>query len=177
MQKEMQIVYKQLDELQAYENNPRDNDGAVAAVAASIKTFGWKQPIVIDVAGVIVAGHTRAKAAAQLGLQAVPCVIADDLTEDEIRAYRLADNKTAELAGWEIDKLEAELATLSEMDMTAFGFKTNGDEEDAPKERDDLSDNVNAIYEVIVECADEYEQEEIFNRLNGEGLQCRVLTL
>lgn len=177
MQKELQIVYKQLDELQEYENNPRNNENAVAAVAASIEKFGWKQPIVIDAAGVIVAGHTRAKAAAQLGQQVVPCVIADDLTEDEIRAYRLADNKTAELAGWEIDKLEAELATLSEMDMAAFGFKMHVDEEDEPKERDDLSDNVNAIYEVIVECADEYEQEEIFNRLNGEGLQCRVLTL
>lgn len=177
MHNEMKIVYKQLDELQAYENNPRDNDNAVAAVAASIDKFGWKQPIVVDAAGVIIAGHTRAKAAAQLGLQAVPCVVADDLTEDEIRAYRLADNKTAELAGWDVDKLEAELEKLSEMDMAAFGFEQDEDEEDAPKERDDLSDKVGAIYEIIVECADEYEQEEVFSRLSGEGLQCRVLTL
>ena len=125
MQKELKIVYKQLDELQEYENNPRNNDGAVAAVAASIEKFGWKQPIVIDAAGVIIAGHTRAKAAAQLGQQVVPCVIADDLTEDEIRAYRLADNKTAELAGWEFDKLDAELEELAavDFDMTEFGFE------------------------------------------------------
>ena len=124
MNNEMRIVYKQLDELREYDNNPRNNDGAVAAVAASIEKFGWKQPIVVDAAGVIVAGHTRAKAAAKLGLHAVPCVIADDLTEDEIRAYRLADNKTAELAGWDFDKLDAELEQLAEMDMEAFGFKT-----------------------------------------------------
>ena len=173
---EMQIVYKRLDELREYPNNPRNNENAVAAVAASIDKFGWKQPIVIDAAGVIVAGHTRAKAAAQLGQQTVPCVIADDLTEDEIRAFRLADNKTAELAGWDFDKLEAELAQLAEMDMAAFGFENNEDD-DATKEREDLSDKVNAIYEVIVECADEFEQEEVFTRLSGEGLQCRVLTL
>lgn len=173
----MKIVYKRLDELREYENNPRNNEKAVAAVAASIEKFGWKQPIVIDAAGVIVCGHTRYKAAQRLGAQAVPCVIADDLTEEEIRAFRLADNKTAELAGWDFDKLEAELEKLSEMDMAAFGFDTSEDEEDAPKERDDLSDKVSAIYEVIVECADEFEQEEVFSRLSGEGLTCRVLTL
>lgn len=174
---EMKIVYKQLDELRAYENNPRNNDNAVAAVAASLDKFGWKQPIVIDAAGVIVCGHTRAKAAAKLGQTTVPCVIADDLTEDEIRAYRLADNKTAELAGWDFDKLDAELEQLAEMDMAAFGFNKKEDSDDAEKEREDLSDKVKAIYEVIVECADEFEQEEVFTRLSGEGLTCRVLTL
>ncbi len=124
MKNEMKIVYKQLNELRAYENNPRNNDNAVAAVAASLEKFGWKQPIVIDAEGVIVCGHTRYKAAQRLGMQAAPCVIADDLTEDEIRAYRLADNKTAELAGWDFDKLDAELEELAavDFDMTAFGL-------------------------------------------------------
>lgn len=124
MQNEMQIIYKQLDELREYENNPRHNENAVAAVAASIEKFGWKQPIVIDAAGVIVCGHTRYKAAQRLGMQAAPCVIADDLTDEQIRAYRLADNKTAELAGWDFDKLDAELEALAEtgFDMEAFGF-------------------------------------------------------
>lgn len=177
MQNEMQIIYKQLDELREYENNPRHNENAVAAVAASIEKFGWKQPIVIDAAGVIVCGHTRYKAAQRLGMQAAPCVIADDLTDEQIRAYRLADNKTAELAGWDFDKLEAELEQLQEMDMAAFGFEESDSDDDTQKERKDLSDKVNAIYEVIVECADEFEQEEVFTRLSGEGLQCRVLTL
>ena len=123
----MQIVYKKLDELREYENNPRNNDNAVAAVAASIKEFGFKVPIVLDAAGVIIAGHTRAKAAARLGLQTVPCIIADDLTEEQIRAFRLADNKTGELAGWDFEKLEAELAQLSEMDMSEFGFIMSDD--------------------------------------------------
>ena len=143
----MEIVNKKLDELREYENNPRNNDNAVAAVAASIKEFGFKVPIVIDAAGVIIAGHTRAKAAAQLGMKTVPCIIAEDLTDEQIRAFRLADNKTGELAGWDFEKLEAELAQLSEMDMAAFGFVlsedvdideffTDAEEDDEPKEKE-----------------------------------------
>lgn len=123
----MQIVDKKLDELRAYENNPRNNDNAVGAVAASIKEFGFKVPIVIDKDGVIIAGHTRAKAAEMLGLATVPCIVADDLTEEQIRAFRLADNKTGELAGWDFEKLEAELAELQELDMSAFGFVMSDD--------------------------------------------------
>ena len=175
----MVIVYKALNELREYENNPRKNDAAVAAVAASIKEFGFKVPIVIDAADVIIAGHTRARAAEKLGLEVVPCIVADDLTEAQIKAFRLADNKTGELAEWDFTKLEQEMAQLQEMgfDMAAFGFETDDSEADTQKEREDLSDKVNAIYEVIVECNDEFEQEEIFTRLSGEGLQCRVLTL
>ncbi len=136
MDKEMKIVYKRLDELREYVNNPRDNEKAVAAVAASIEKFGWKQPIVIDAAGVIVAGHTRAKAAARLGQQTVPCVVAYDLTEEQIRAYRLADNKTAELAEWEFDKLDAELEELAAtgFDMEQFGFEDFADMLNDPQE-------------------------------------------
>lgn len=123
----MKIVEKKIDQLKEYDNNPRNNDNAVAAVAASIKEFGFKVPIVIDAAGVIIAGHTRLKAAKSLGLQTVPCIVADDLTDEQIRAFRLADNKTGELAGWDFEKLEAELAELSAMDMSAFGFINSDD--------------------------------------------------
>ena len=174
---EIKIVYKSVDELREYENNPRNNDNAVDAVAASIDLAGFKVPIVVDAAGIIVAGHTRLKAAKKLGMERVPCIIADDLTESQIRAFRLADNKVSELSGWEFDKLDAELEQLQEMDMAAFGFEKSDGGDDTQKEREDLSDKVNAIYEVIVECADEFEQEEVFTRLCGEGLQCRVLTL
>ena len=118
----MNIVEKKLHELKPYENNPRKNDEAVEYVANSIKEFGFKQPIVIDNNGVIVAGHTRYRAAQQLKLKTVPCVIADDLTEEQIKAYRLADNKTAEIAGWDFPLLDMELADIS-MDMEQFGFK------------------------------------------------------
>lgn len=120
----MQIIYKAIDDIKPYKRNPRKNDGAVDAVAASIKEFGFKVPIVVSADGEIIAGHTRHKAAKKLGLTEVPCIIADDLTPEQIKTFRLADNKTAELAEWDIDKLETELAQLQELDidMTAFGF-------------------------------------------------------
>ncbi len=97
----MQIITKQLDEIRPYEKNPRKNDAAVDGVAASIREFGFKVPIIIDAAGTIIAGHTRYKAAQKLGLESVPCIQADDLSPEQVRAYRLADNKVAEAAGWD----------------------------------------------------------------------------
>lgn len=136
METKMNVVMKKIADIHAYENNPRKNDNAVDAVAASIKNFGFKQPIVIDKNNVIVAGHTRVKAALRLGLTEVPCVIADDLTDEQVKAFRLADNKTAELAEWDLDKLSEELKFI-DMDMEEFGF------EDLEKEleRDVLEDN------------------------------------
>ena len=99
------------------------NDDAVRYVAASIREFGFKVPIVVDRNGVIVAGHTRVKAAAELGLQYVPCIIADDLTDDQVRAFRLADNKTAEKSTWDFGMLGEELDGLMDcFDMSDFGF-------------------------------------------------------
>lgn len=109
-------------DLNPYQANPRNNDEAVASVAASIKEFGFKVPIIITSDYVIVAGHTRLKASIQLGLKEVPCIIADDLNEDQIKAFRLADNKTGEIATWDFSKLEAELLDI-DMDMLQFGFE------------------------------------------------------
>ena len=119
----MKIVDKKITELKAYENNPRHNDNAVDAVAESIKEFGFKVPIIIDIDGVIVAGHTRAKAAEKLGLKTVPCIVADDLSPEQVQAFRLADNKVGELATWDFAKLEQELAELTDIDMSLFGFE------------------------------------------------------
>lgn len=140
----MKIIEKKIEELKEYENNPRNNDGAVEAVAESIRQFGFKVPIIIDSDGVIVAGHTRRKAALLLGFDKVPCVVADDLTEEQVKAFRLADNKTNELASWDFVKLEEELAELSEIDMNVFGFHIDDEDmniddffEDAePKEKE-----------------------------------------
>ena len=123
----MQIIEKNIADLKEYENNPRDNDGAVEAVAESIKQFGFKVPIVVDKNGVIVAGHTRKKAAEHLGFSSVPCIIADDLNEEQIKAFRLADNKTSDLAEWDFEALEKELAELTafDVDMSLFGFDEN----------------------------------------------------
>ncbi len=120
--KELKIIYKTLDELKPYDDNPRHNEQAVDAVAYSIDNFGFKVPIVIDKDDVIVCGHTRYLASQQLGLDEVPCVIADDLTDEQIKAYRLVDNKVAELSKWDFSLLDKELAELENIDMSQFGF-------------------------------------------------------
>lgn len=122
MSDRLKIVYKQISELREYGNNPRQNDEAVPYVAQSIREFGFKVPIVIDRNNIIVAGHTRVKACYELGITEIPCIIADDLTEEQIRAFRLADNKTAEIAEWDYERLDEELQDILDLDMSAFGF-------------------------------------------------------
>ena len=122
----MKIVNKKVEELKPYVNNPRFNDDAVEYVANSIKEFGFKVPIVIDKNNEIVAGHTRYKASLALGLDEVPCIVADDLNEEQIKAFRLADNKVSEKASWNIELLSEELEDL-DLDMNDFGFETDLD--------------------------------------------------
>lgn len=124
----MKIIDVSVNELIPYVNNPRINDDAVDNVAASIKEFGFKVPIVIDKDNVIVTGHTRLKAAKKLGLETVPCIKADDLTEQQIKAFRLADNKVSEFSIWDLEKLDIELEGITELEMMDFGFD-NGSEE------------------------------------------------
>ena len=118
----MQIVELNLNEIKPYKRNPRKNDKSVDKVANSIREFGFKVPIVINRDNVIVCGHTRYKASKKLGLEKVPCVIADDLTEEQIKAYRLADNKVSEDSLWDFDVLNIELEEILNLDMTDFGF-------------------------------------------------------
>lgn len=119
----MEIINKKIEELIPYENNPRNNDNAVEYVKNSIKKFGFKVPLVIDKNNVIVTGHTRYRASIELGLKEVPCIIADDLTDKQIKAFRIADNKTNDMAEWNDDLLSIELKDVMEdIDMTDFGF-------------------------------------------------------
>ena len=118
----LNLIQMNIDDLVLYENNPRNNDGAVDAVAASINSFGFKVPIIIDKNNVVVCGHTRVKASKKLGMTEVPCIVADDLNEEQIKAFRLADNKVSELAEWDMDKLAEELKQI-DMDMLQFGFE------------------------------------------------------
>lgn len=122
----MNIVELRVADLKEYENNPRLNDNAVEAVAESIMQFGFKVPIIIDEDNVIVAGHTRLKAARMLEMERVPCIVADDLTDEQIKAFRLADNKVSEFAEWDFSALEKELEEI-EMDMSTFGFEIDVD--------------------------------------------------
>ena len=124
----MQVVNMRITDVVPYENNPRHNDNAVEAVANSIKEFGWKQPIVVDKDNVVIVGHTRLKAAQKLGLTEVPVLIADDLDPEKVKAYRLADNKTNELAFWDDELLDIELGDITDIDMEQFGFDLSEDE-------------------------------------------------
>ena len=118
----MEIIEKQIGELMPYKNNPRQNEEAVEYVANSIEEFGFQVPIIIDKNDVIIAGHTRLKAAERLGLKKVPCIVADDLNEAEANALRLADNKVQEISLWDFDKLQQELNTILTVDMSKYGF-------------------------------------------------------
>ena len=120
----MKIEQWNLSDIKPYPNNPRVNDAAVDAVAKSIQEFGFRVPLVVDKEGVIVCGHTRYKAALKLGLEKVPVHVAKDLTPEQIKAYRIADNKTAELAEWNYELLPIELSELkaADFDLQFLGF-------------------------------------------------------
>lgn len=134
----MNIIEKLINEVIPYEKNPRINDNAVPAVMKSIEEFGFKVPIVIDKNGTIVTGHTRLKAAKKLGMKTVPCIVADDLTPEQIKAFRLADNKVAEAAEWDMELLNEELDGIVDIDMSDFNFS---DITDSPSSEDVVEDD------------------------------------
>ena len=133
--KNEKIAWWSIDRIKPYDKNPRKiSDKAVGVVAESIKEFGFKNPILVDSDGVIIAGHTRRLAALKLELQQVPVIVCDDLTEQQVKALRLADNKTAEFSEWDADALDAELLQVTDLDMQAFGF-------DAPVEPSEVKED------------------------------------
>jgi hypothetical protein len=153
MNSSIEIVMRKIGELKPYENNPRHNDMAVDAVAASIQQFGFKNPVIIDKDGVIVAGHTRYKAAKKLGITDIPCISADDLSDEQIKAFRLADNKTAELAEWDEDLLGKEMQGIINIDMSQFGFSVGEDELGEEMQDDKYTLKVKIPqYEITGEC-------------------------
>ena len=117
----IKIIEKDINELIPYENNARINDKAIDIVANSIQEFGWKNPCIIDKNNVLIAGHTRVEAGKKLGIKKVPCIVADDLTEEQIKAFRIADNSSAQVAEWDMQKLMAELETI-DYDMSKYGL-------------------------------------------------------
>ena len=136
---QMEIESISIGKIKPYENNPRRNDDAVEGVKESIRQFGFKIPIVIDRNNVIVCGHTRYKASKELGLKKIPCIRADDLTDEQIKAFRIADNKVSEVAEWDDAKLHIELEDI-DLDMSCFGFDLES------IEPIDLSDNDDGYY-------------------------------
>lgn len=176
----MEIVNRNVSDLKPYAKNPRKNSKAVNYVAASIKEFGFKVPIIIDAAGEIVAGHTRVLAAKRLGLETVPCIVADDLTPEQIKAFRLADNKTAEMAEWDIELLNTELLDLeANFDMTDFGFEieppaVTDDDFDADAVADAIEEPITKLGDIWtlgrhrLMCGDSTDRETVDRLMDGQ---------
>lgn len=175
----MQIKYMNTDEVIPYDRNAKVHGYNADLIANSIKQFGFKQPILIDEDNIIIAGHGRLQAAKILKLDQVPVIVADDLTEAQVTAYRIADNKVSESSTWDNDLLKLDLLDL-DLDMTDFGFTQN--------ELDDLlNDPEPVIIEesgdpvpmkddtvIVIRCDNDAELEETFNKLTEEGYQCSL---
>ena len=171
----MEIVMRNIADLIPYERNQKKHDAKqIKNVANSLKRFGWKQPVVIDSKDVIVVGHCRVLAAKQLGMEQAPCVVADDLSEDEIRELRIVDNATNE-SPWDFDMLNTDLSELP-FDGFEFDFDLpdfSSDDSENEREEAKFTESIS----VVIDCASDEEAEEIFNQLQSEGYQCRISTL
>jgi ParB-like chromosome segregation protein Spo0J len=177
----MQIKEIEVSKLIPYANNSRTHDDAqVAQLAASIKEFGFRNPILVDGVGII-AGHGRLMAARKLGLNKVPTIDCSDMTETQKKAYIIADNKLALNSGWDSELLKLEINDLqnTDFDLTKLGFSemelANLFDELKDVQIDDL--NYQAAFSIVVDCKDEQEQEKIFNELDQKGYKCRVQSL
>ena len=185
----MRIDTWPIDRVRPYDANPRTiSAAAIAKVAASLTAFGWRQPLVVDADGVLIVGHTRLAAAQQLGLTEVPVHVADTLTADQVRAYRLADNRTHDEATWDEDLLAAELAKVTEVDLIAVtGFDTAeldrylaelaGSPAPAGVGATENGFAYQEKYGVIVECSDEAHQKRVYDELTAAGHTCRVVAV
>lgn len=173
----MEIVNKNIEEIKMYENNPRNNDGAVEYVANSIKEFGFKVPIVLDKNNIIVAGHTRYKAAKLLNITEIPCIVADDLSDEQVKAFRLIDNKAAELASWDIDLLNLELENIKDIDMELFDFQISNildnvvDDEyevELPEDPKTKNGNIYKLGNHYLMCGDSTNAEDVKKLMNNQ---------
>jgi ParB-like chromosome segregation protein Spo0J len=183
MKTKPKISDKNPADLIPYARNAKKHDDAqIAAIAGSIKEFGFNNPVLIDGEGGIIAGHGRVQAAMKIGMESVPCIVLDHLTDTQRRAYILADNKLAEIGGgWDSELLALEIRDLADgIDLTLAGFDVGemgdillGDETPGPGP--DPGDNYQEQYGVIVVCKDTAHQEEVYNTLSGMGLEVKVV--
>jgi len=177
----LKIIYKQVEDLQGYGNNNKiHSERQIKLIGESIKEYGFKQPIVIDRYDVIVAGHGRVEAAKLIGMEQLPCIVADDLTELQIRSYRIADNKLSALADWDEEALKIELEDISKVvDLGGLGFdstdssvlpniiENNIDSSDTDIELIEEED-INMGYNFIIKCADITELRDLQTKLNTD---------
>ena len=164
----MQVEQWNIEKILPYENNPRINDGAVEKTAMSIREYGWQQPIVVGQDGVVIAGHTRLKAAKQLGLSTCPVVVAEGLSEAQVKAYRIADNKTGEIATWDEELLNIEIKELVDLDfdieLTGFSLDDfeleDPDFEPASEEEQGQLDQLEPKWVVCPNCGNKFDERQ-----------------
>jgi len=178
------VERRKVSDLLPYARNSRTHsDAQVAQIAASIREWGWTMPILVDEAGNVIAGHGRIMAAQKLGIEDVPCMTASGWSEAKRRAYVIADNKLAINSAWDMDLLKIEMQEIDglgfNLELTGFDvaemtalFDDEPSNEDLPEQKD-----LQATFEVAVECKDETEQETVFNLLTQKGYTCRILTM
>lgn len=170
----MNVIQMRVQEITPYERNAKKHpEEQVEHIANSIREFGWQQPLVVDKNNVLVIGHGRLLAAKHLGLTEVPVVRADQLNEQQIAALRLADNKTNESA-WDFDLLDLELEEINDIDMEQFGFELNIEQNETAQRNEA---NYSETISVVIDCENDIEAENIFNKLTEEGYVCRISTL
>ncbi len=179
MKEDLQVEYIPIDDLQLYYNNPRKNSEAVQYVANSIQQFGFKVPIVVDKDNMIICGHTRYKAARRLRIAKVPCIRAEDLSPEQVKAFRLADNKVAEMSGWDFDRLEMEFNDIdpAQFDLADFGFFptfTDDVTDDEDEGEDDNESDKEESYALVIDCGSKAEQRDIYERLTKMNIMCRM---
>ena len=167
----LKIEYVDINSIKPYKKNPRKNEEAIPYVMESIKQFGFKNPVILDKDNVIVAGHTRIESAKRLGITEIPCIYADDLTDEQIKAFRLADNKVSEKSQWNFDLLEEELNDILNIDMSEFDFKPEELEE---IERDDLSEKIDIKNILEINCENEEELEKLYKEMVDRGYECKI---
>lgn len=177
MQK-LNIVYRQIKDLKPYKKNAKKhNKEQVEQIANSIKEFGFTQPVIVDKNNEVVAGHGRILGAKKAGLKQVPTVMLDELTEEQIKAYRLVDNKLNE-SDWDYGLLDEELENLTEdIDMNLFGFDTDiSDEELEEEKKKKVEFEIKEKYEVHIICKDEKQMEQVYNKTKGLGVECKLVS-
>lgn len=177
----MNIQLTSVHSIIPYARNPRKNDRAVLKVMASIKEFGFQSPIIVDKDNVIIAGHTRFLAAKELGLSEVPVSVATGLTDTQVKAYRIADNKVAEYSEWDHDLLKLEFEDLRndnfDIDLTGFSEKEIESLDELGEDTQPTEKEYKSKFEIVVECKDELDQEVIYQMLTAKGYKCRVLSI
>ena len=174
MQK-LNIVYRQIKDLKPYKKNAKKhNKEQVEQIANSIKEFGFTQPVIVDKNNEVVAGHGRILGAKKAGLKSVPTVCLEELTEEQIKAYRLVDNKLNE-SEWDYSLLDEELENLTEdIDMDLFGFEMDEQQEKETKKKVEFE--IKKKYEVHIICKDEKQMEQVFNKVKGYGQECKLVS-